>query len=118
MDEKMYPLRMFIDLERTGLNSRRHIPTEISVILRGKDGVDVNFSTLIRWPLSELGVALGKADPMNLPRLLELIRKTADSRGAYPMLTPSQIVLELRKMLRSEERRVGKECRSRWSPYH
>ena len=24
---------------------------------------------------------------------------------------------KLRK-LRSEERRVGKECRSRWSPYH
>src|SRR3712207_7475219 len=23
-----------------------------------------------------------------------------------------------RVMLRSEERRVGKECRSRWSPYH
>ena len=22
------------------------------------------------------------------------------------------------KYLRSEERRVGKECRSRWSPYH
>ena len=22
------------------------------------------------------------------------------------------------KMVRSEERRVGKECRSRWSPYH
>ena len=22
------------------------------------------------------------------------------------------------KMMRSEERRVGKECRSRWSPYH
>src|SRR3989475_11415670 len=24
----------------------------------------------------------------------------------------------VRKGLRSEERRVGKECRSRWSPYH
>ena len=24
----------------------------------------------------------------------------------------------LSKKLRSEERRVGKECRSRWSPYH
>ena len=24
----------------------------------------------------------------------------------------------LLKMSRSEERRVGKECRSRWSPYH
>ena len=23
-----------------------------------------------------------------------------------------------RKLKRSEERRVGKECRSRWSPYH
>ena len=22
------------------------------------------------------------------------------------------------KLTRSEERRVGKECRSRWSPYH
>ena len=26
--------------------------------------------------------------------------------------------IELRKKIRSEERRVGKECRSRWSPYH
>src|SRR3712207_8338225 len=24
----------------------------------------------------------------------------------------------VRQLLRSEERRVGKECRSRWSPYH
>ena len=30
------------------------------------------------------------------------------------------IVKELRsrQQFRSEERRVGKECRSRWSPYH
>ena len=26
--------------------------------------------------------------------------------------------MELSKEERSEERRVGKECRSRWSPYH
>ena len=26
--------------------------------------------------------------------------------------------LKLPLFLRSEERRVGKECRSRWSPYH
>ena len=25
---------------------------------------------------------------------------------------------EMLEWLRSEERRVGKECRSRWSPYH
>ena len=27
-------------------------------------------------------------------------------------------ILFLENRLRSEERRVGKECRSRWSPYH
>ena len=26
--------------------------------------------------------------------------------------------MALMERLRSEERRVGKECRSRWSPYH
>ena len=25
---------------------------------------------------------------------------------------------QIRQIPRSEERRVGKECRSRWSPYH
>ena len=28
------------------------------------------------------------------------------------------IVNENYEIVRSEERRVGKECRSRWSPYH
>ena len=27
-------------------------------------------------------------------------------------------LLSMNQILRSEERRVGKECRSRWSPYH
>src|SRR5260370_32917541 len=29
-----------------------------------------------------------------------------------------QVVVEVDRARRSEERRVGKECRSRWSPYH
>ena len=29
-----------------------------------------------------------------------------------------KIIRELESLSRSEERRVGKECRSRWSPYH
>ena len=33
---------------------------------------------------------------------------TPSAGSVYPTL----------QMLRSEERRVGKECRSRWSPYH
>ena len=31
---------------------------------------------------------------------------------------PSDIFEFAKKGARSEERRVGKECRSRWSPYH
>ena len=27
-------------------------------------------------------------------------------------------IVTFNRLLRSEERRVGKECRSRWSPYH
>ena len=38
-----------------------------------------------------------------------------------PALYGDHHVTEVRRILlemRSEERRVGKECRSRWSPYH
>ena len=31
-------------------------------------------------------------------------------------MTPEEV--EIQRQKRSEERRVGKECRSRWSPYH
>src|SRR2546427_11779597 len=39
---------------------------------------------------------------------------------AHPPLWKDICLLVLARMheLRSEERRVGKECRSRWSPYH
>src|SRR2546430_16018383 len=33
-------------------------------------------------------------------------------------LPPWTVILHLGTAMRSEERRVGKECRSRWSPYH
>src|SRR2546426_3564821 len=34
--------------------------------------------------------------------------------SSYVLLIPAVLGL----LMRSEERRVGKECRSRWSPYH
>ena len=36
-------------------------------------------------------------------------------KGHWELMT---MIDEARKGMRSEERRVGKECRSRWSPYH
>src|SRR3989454_7134167 len=37
---------------------------------------------------------------------------------ALPEVAPETQVLHAHDWHRSEERRVGKECRSRWSPYH
>src|SRR3712207_9306303 len=42
---------------------------------------------------------------------------------AFVYVLEGSIVMQLRdaaevRLSRSEERRVGKECRSRWSPYH
>src|SRR2546429_5624269 len=39
-------------------------------------------------------------------------------QGADKLEIDSQGDLVLHTLGRSEERRVGKECRSRWSPYH
>ena len=36
----------------------------------------------------------------------------------YPLSRLRKEMNTINEVLRSEERRVGKECRSRWSPYH
>ena len=36
----------------------------------------------------------------------------------YTMHALKEMGVSIRREPRSEERRVGKECRSRWSPYH
>ena len=41
--------------------------------------------------------------------------KAALPKSVFEVDVPNH---ELLKAERSEERRVGKECRSRWSPYH
>src|SRR3712207_8731868 len=51
---------------------------------------------------------LDKLIAVSLPRVRDfrgVSKKAFDGRGNYTLG-------------RSEERRVGKECRSRWSPYH
>ena len=48
-------------------------------------------------------------DPFNMNSFvdLDLDKKEISVKAHYPLYK-----------MRSEERRVGKECRSRWSPYH
>src|SRR3712207_8870377 len=76
---------------------------------------DVCSSDLLRDPH-------GVARPGLLDRLVGLFEQGDDrllvrDRDAEALdLEPGQLVEPL--LERSEERRVGKECRSRWSPYH
>src|SRR2546427_12233673 len=53
--------------------------------------------------------------PTALTRALE-IRELLGADGAR--LAVAFITIDPERDTRSEERRVGKECRSRWSPYH
>ena len=53
------------------------------------------------------------------------LKKTNNKKGTYLQIYESYYDPTRKcgahrsyKPLRSEERRVGKECRSRWSPYH
>ena len=56
-----------------------------------------------------------KKDPLNNFVLLVLAVATSIDAFAVGL---SFALLKVPVLLRSEERRVGKECRSRWSPYH
>src|SRR3989449_9819065 len=51
----------------------------------------------------------GYPGPMHVLELKDRLKLTADQETRARELTHT---------MRSEERRVGKECRSRWSPYH
>ena len=45
-------------------------------------------------------------------------RRVQEPPPARRLSTEKKLHLASQKLDRSEERRVGKECRSRWSPYH
>ena len=59
----------------------------------------------------------------NMARLLSLVLVMGTLAGCSNTSSSdsdnkTKSAVEQRKENRSEERRVGKECRSRWSPYH
>src|SRR2546422_11153104 len=64
---------------------------------------------------SDGGAVLLKAVDDRLGLTWQLASAIHDRRQAGKVAHPLRDLLRQR---RSEERRVGKECRSRWSPYH
>ena len=75
-------------------------------------GLDASFLALETATTTGHVGGLSVLDPSGAPEPLTLARLTEVMAERLPL------VPVLRRKLRSEERRVGKECRSRWSPYH
>src|ERR1035437_2090290 len=72
----------------------------------------------IGWHLAqELG---GKKRKIHRLTFNEITKKAIQEAIKHPKAIDEKMVdaQRARRVLRSEERRVGKECRSRWSPYH
>src|ERR1017187_644838 len=106
---------------------RKEFDYSIPPELAGK--VDVGSRAQVPFgPRKILGVVTAVAEESgqtNLKPILKVI-------GAQTLVTPKVLKLArwigeyyccapeiaLKAVLRSEERRVGKECTSRWSPYH
>ena len=64
-------------------------------------------------------VELGGFAVFNDKEKQAFLRKLAKERGIILFTDPDGAGFVIRnRVKRSEERRVGKECRSRWSPYH
>src|SRR5256885_14422457 len=55
----------------------------------------------------------GTVDSVDASRIVVRVNDEETTAGE-----PGVDIYNLTKYTRSEERRVGKECRSRWSPYH
>ena len=95
--------------------------TRINVKMRSDEDSEINGQ----------GPAISEAD---IKTLYEKLDRLSDGdvlvmAGSIPDVMPQTIYMDIMKYLadkdlkivvdaRSEERRVGKECRSRWSPYH
>ena len=84
--------------------------TQSTIVLVNKDFV----------PEQEVKATLIKVDNAyeSLAKLLTLYEMSKPKKTGIDPLAYVAPTAKLGKDVRSEERRVGKECRSRWSPYH
>src|SRR2546427_6804584 len=115
---KRIPAREYVDAvvgELTLLRAADPGPTALGSLEAGLDTIYLGGGTLSLLPAEALGALLAA-----IRNSQSVIRNSVEvTLEANPEdVTPDRAVAWRASGIRSEERRVGKECRSRWSPYH
>ena len=90
------------------------------LVLVGPSGCGKSTSLRMLAGLEEIDagrILIGDRDVTDVPPKDRDIAMVFQNYALYPHMTVADNMGFALK-IRSEERRVGKECRSRWSPYH
>jgi Predicted transcriptional regulator containing an HTH domain and an uncharacterized domain shared with the mammalian protein Schlafen len=97
---------------RVGNSAQRMSPYQVFGYLSARSQPTLDEEPIIAGSLDDL-------DGDGIAGFLERLRRERPrARFLRPTQEESLVALGVLRESRSEERRVGKECRSRWSPYH
>ena len=117
----------FTGLSDKELNEQLHVVDDRRIwviaeaLRRGVSYDEIHEITKIdRWFIDKLAILVEMENQLkNEPLTVELLKEA--KRIEFPDSVIAKLTGKTEKEIhdmRSEERRVGKECRSRWSPYH
>ena len=92
----------------------------------GKEGFDKAYTLRNEFVIAVVGKVIKRSGAVNdnlktgdIEIAAESLRILSESETPpFPIEDNINTKEDIRLKYRSEERRVGKECRSRWSPYH
>src|SRR3712207_8283272 len=70
------------------------------------------------WSSDVCSSDLPRYEALTIPAVVEHLEGIVGELDRAPIIMGHSAGGLFTQILRSEERRVGKECRSRWSPYH
>ena len=91
---------MGVDVARSQKTSNNQSSIAVVRVIRSKDKGRIIYIDVVNI--------------INIPNVLNFNAQAAIIKKVQKLYMAKVVVLDAR----SEERRVGKECRSRWSPYH
>ena len=110
----------------TNIKSKRQLIVMLKIYIRDKAEILKLKGDLMKRLKTKKALCIALAISLAMPAL-QANAASSDTKGHWAEKTISQweekgLISGYKdgtfKLCRSEERRVGKECRSRWSPYH